>query len=91
MVCAVLIGLLGRINSQYLRVVLFGMFVCVQVLRILYETRELCVEPLYIAQSLNGQKGSGSTPVVNTHNVVCYRNGMASKIGLKVRVAKILS
>lgn len=47
-------------------------------LQILYDFRELMVEKMYHAQELLGAKGD----VVNTHNVIGYRNPIAEYVGL---------
>lgn len=53
-----------------------------QMLKLLYELRELCSEMLYITHQLPGRKAS-STAVANTHYIICYRNAIHDKIGLK--------
>ncbi len=49
------------------------------ILELLHGFRELLVEKLYIAQELNGAKQQSGAPLVNTHNVITYRNGERKK------------
>jgi len=48
------------------------------VLRVLYSLRELCIEALYCAQELRGNKS------LNSHPLMGYRNPIAKQIGLDV-------
>jgi hypothetical protein len=48
------------------------------VLRVLYALREMCVEGLYCAQELRGNKS------LNSHPLMGYRNPIAKQIGLDV-------
>jgi len=49
-----------------------------QTLRLLYECREMCIESLYCAQVLNGNKS------LNSHPLMGYRNAIHDKIGLDI-------
>lgn len=49
------------------------------ILDILHTFREVLIEKLYILQELNGAKGNA---LVNTHNVITFRNGFFPYIGI---------